>query len=362
MGRQKMRLLVLSAGLLFAPLSVAASWVGAEDLAGTGFWQKNVGLDWSERPVENSSATIRFADGPVQKKAKGAEKRKAKSSELSATQQPSTAQPQTQNPDESLTDAQAIIRRFGDPTKDREMLPEGDAPPEFMGIAAAMNAGDKDLAFKYARSFVRRLRKQRDFVATVTEVQDLASRAEGFLPPRESESKPLTAVEEEYIDAYREGMAERIAAEKMSPEVIGLLEEASQSESVPLEFDPRSVPRDSKGAVSVLFFISASDDRTAEFAKRAHQIMVELVDDKRLEFSVATKESLPFVERNELGKQLGLAVPVINGAKLAQRFRINDYPAIVFYGRTEGRIFRLFGVESVRSAERVVGLMQGGGK
>jgi hypothetical protein len=239
------------------------------------------------------------------------------------------------------------------------MLPEGDAPPEFMGIAAAMNAGDKDLAFKYARAFVRRLRKQRDFVATVTQVQDLASRAEGFLPPRESESKPLSPVEEEYIDAYRAGMAERIAAEKMSPEVLAMLDEANQVEKSTLDFDPHSVPVDSNGAVSVLFFVSVNDDRTAEFARRAQKIMIQLVADKKIEFSVVTKESLPFAERMELGKRLGLSVPIINGTKLAQKFRVTDYPAVAFFGRTEGKIFRLFGVDSLASVERVIRLMKG---
>jgi hypothetical protein len=80
------------------------------------------------------------------------------------------------------TDKESILKTYGDPSKPYPVAATNDAPAPFKGLMAALNAGDDELAFKYALQYAKYQDEVRQQSNRAVAFLGQAKRKEGYLP------------------------------------------------------------------------------------------------------------------------------------------------------------------------------------
>ncbi|MEI6518384.1 MAG: hypothetical protein WCN89_06795, partial [bacterium] len=164
----------------------SAAYAASDPL--TGFWRKGDATNWGSNVKENSSSAIKYRDYPI-----GVDK--AKQDLKSATQQaaePQNPQNSAAKQDFSQTAAAAqaqpetpltreqIVAKYGSPDQSTPIRAQKDSPTEMQGLFAALNSGDKELAWQYSLALARRNTEMQSMVSKATDYQMLAFESLGM--------------------------------------------------------------------------------------------------------------------------------------------------------------------------------------
>ncbi|MCB0320681.1 MAG: hypothetical protein KDD60_07110, partial [Bdellovibrionales bacterium] len=94
---------------------------------------------------------------------------------------PNSAPPEVQSEEaQKATDRESIIALYGDPSGPTPIEAEDNAPEPFKAMHMAAEIGDEELAFQYARQYVRRMGKLRSRMDLIMGLQAKALEAEGM--------------------------------------------------------------------------------------------------------------------------------------------------------------------------------------
>lgn len=154
------------------------------------------------------------------------------------TPPPPAAQPVAKTPNEEKLEQLAkistrddVVAKFGDPAQDTPVLPKNeDAPMPMRGMLAAMQIGDDEMAFQYARQYVRYMKDLQISNTKTLSLVNLAARREGLIEP-ESKEWSRAPVLVEHQDIYqRDVAAEKAAKEAEAEELVEGEEQLSQDE------------------------------------------------------------------------------------------------------------------------------------
>lgn len=99
---------------------------------------------------------------------------------------------------------ESIIERYGDPKERVVITPDQAAPKPFKGIHAALQIGDEQLAFDYARKHVRYMAQFEDRVGNLQGLIAKAMEAEGIADGEGWTADPQFARYEKYVEKAQE--------------------------------------------------------------------------------------------------------------------------------------------------------------
>lgn len=255
-----------------------------------------------------------------------------------------------------------IVREFGNPEEEVPILGDEKAPKPFRGMMHALESGDKELAFKYARTYVRYMNKVKERSSLAAQLAGLGAEIEGTAPRQDHSEDPDPSG---YLDIYKKELGKAIENESavlsINPEAQELLaraqgesaaaqeSEAAASDHRPLgeaaeralvyEQHPGGLPVDSQGRVTVYYFLSVADKGPHSMLTDVQRLYDTYVKDKRVRVF-----GISLVSRAELGvselkyRQNAITLPIEENKELAASFGIVRTPAVAVVAETEQKV------------------------
>lgn len=414
--RRTLLLLALCVGL---SASASPGGAAAEDLK--GFWRRGDATNWRTSPVANSSRAIVYRDYPdsidrakrdaaaeAAEEAAAVQKARAARPEGAAaastlktaltTDQPLAAVPApseegapteqrvvvnqgqpvvesgaasgasaAQQEQEREARRQQIIAKYGAPEDPRPIKASKDAPPEMQALFEAINAGDKELAFKYSLAMARRSEETAKMVSKATDYQMLAMESLGMRgdesgDPEKDAINPNRLEVREYMEKVRrERLKKKLDVDRaMGAGVSAADEEGEEAVAAVRAAEQQPIPVDPEGKVRVLVFFDEGLEETAKVAKQLRGVVDTFKGDKSVTFMGLTKRSYAVAGLKRVAAALSFPTPIINGEALGLDLRIHRYPTYVFVAATSKEKFRLDGTQAPAEIERVIRAMKGG--
>lgn len=337
-----------------------------------GFWRKGDAIDFKTPVHENSSATVVYRDYPatvdetklrIQKETAEAVKN-AQNAQENGQNQPAE---QTQ-PSGPLTREQ-IIAKYGSPDQPSPVRAQKDSPSEMQGLFAALDSGDKELAWEYSVALARRNTQIQQTVSKATDYQVLAAEALGMRRAQEiEESGEVGAVRMELKDLMEKTRLQESQRKTQANEMLAAAEgrltgdEWAQKGMQPSERVEPQIPVDPGGKVKLLIFFDERGLNAKEFSNSLKPLMEKFKGDQNVSMVGLTMRTYEIPGLKKLGALTGFPFPLLNGEALAQELRIQRYPTFVFLALTSKQTYHLEGVRSVDEVEKVLKTMKGSAK
>ena len=315
------------------------------------------------------------------------------------------------NNQNELTESQKIIAKYGDPSEDLTYYPEEKAPKPFKGIMAALQAGDEELAFKYAKQYINYTAKEADLVGKTITFQKLAleglGRAEKgrfsndldaaqykYLLEKELKEKQerenrerelaksvkLTKKENSLFDLFSDAYEREITTkntqaiayyDKMEAkkqekikkgelvEEEETVEEKSENlikrASIRNEYEGR-VPIDPQGEVSIYFFFKPNEKASMDLGVYVEELYKQNVKNQKVHLVGVNVDGLSLGAFKRVTKA---NFPMLTGDRLSKLMGITTFPSIYFRCETTGEAFVFTKPARKFELTEILSLMQG---
>lgn len=197
-----------------------------------------------------------------------------------------------------------ILKIFGDPDADITIPGRDDAPLPFKGMMAALETGDQALAQKYARQYVRYLKRVQSKTDKVMAIVSKAMGDEGMV-------KPPEAMPSEESDA------EKLVNEAQ--------DEAKLREDVRLAVKDK-VPQDPFGQVDIYFFFRMEDEGSKLMLPEIESFYAAVSDDPNVKFIALSLDNVSREDIQEFRDTYKLTFPIRGGISLAKKLNVSGTP------------------------------------
>lgn len=262
--------------------------------------------------------------------------------------------------------------KYGDPEEDQPILAMDNAPKPFQGLMEALQLGREDLAFQYARKYVRYLQGMQGRSMDVVGLVGKALEREGF-----AEAAGWTKAEQfdrfnKVLEADRAKDGEATKTKTLDDQAMELVQKALNEDGGAVPAKPikskedelrdlrASVPTDPKGEVDVFFFMRINDEGSMKTAKDLAPIYEKSVGDRRINLLGLTLGPSQPLELNVFKSTSGAKFPIEDGTSMARIFEVRETPSVVFVSRNTGAAYFETGVKNSERLETVLKIMQGG--
>jgi|GEM_PF-3034139 len=285
---------------------------------------------------------------------------------------------------------QGVIEKFGDPDQDAPLEPLADSPKPLQAVMLALNAEDPELAYKYARQYVRRLRKLQSQSDRIVSLIGVAREREGMMDEQTARTWASTPEDRALLAADRErekalldenaGLAElderarALIARAQESEDIGNLDtvkKAAPSNTAPdaataqrqiqalrAKFRGKITP-DPSGRVQVLFFFRTTDKVSAENARNLERVYRQYAEDNRVNFlGLLLGDENPEAVRT-FRRYTKASFEFKPGANLAKVMGVSATPTVAFVVPSSGKATLMSGGMSQVQLSEMVSIMQG---
>jgi hypothetical protein len=290
---------------------------------------------------------------------------------------------------QALAPRNKIARDFGPPEEDDQILGDEKAPKAFKGMMAALESGDKDLAFKYARRYTRYINKLKDRTLLVTKLAGLGAEIEGYRPrlDHSEESDPSG-----YLDIYEKQLDETVKNESailsLNPDAQAMLAMARQEEQAsgaaagaqgangsiaptqPLgeaaeralvyKNHRRPLPVDPQGRVNLIFFLSSADIGPHSMIGDIQRLKDRYEkDDKVVIKGVSLVPEVNQITSTMQRYGLKITFPIEEHRELATELGITHTPAVVVMASTTGDYVLEKGHRTIWYLEELISAVRG---
>ncbi len=290
-----------------------------------------------------------------------------------------------------------ILSEHGDPKIDPPVNVVENAPKPFKAMMAALEAGEDQLAFSYARQYVRYLKRLQDRTGKVMGFVGLAGEREKMFAENDWQTS-------QQYDKYRgvlEKDIEQNPAESGSDVGVldertrALLEDAERAEEVgvakiearrkaarggvqaaALKQDPKALAQQEAaerlqvrqamagkitpapgGEIDVAMFFSPAETLGVQMLSEIDALYQKVRSDPRVKFNVYWLGSMhPEQEQKLRGT---FTFPLKDGNDIAKRFKVSGTPSTVYLARRTGRVYVEEGYRRFFYLDEIFGLMQG---
>lgn len=304
------------------------------------------------------------------------------------TQEKAPSEQKAQAPiDPKLSPGENVVKRFGDPKLDAPIETVDNAPKPFKAMMAALEAGDKDLAYQYARQYVRHVHNLQARVQQVVGMTGIAMEKEGYVAENSWVKDPK--YDAERLIAERNSQSDEATGPigqiplRARSDAQALLDQAKaeekaaaeNEEDVPvksraakLEEDARArarasfkgkVPVDPKGKVDIYLFINPADRSSVNMAREIQKFKRELAQPENVNIVAFSIEQTRPEVLQAFKAQSNIDYPVVSGAKLAAQLKVTKSPTTVFVAQTIARAVPQAGVKPAYAIDELVKVMQG---
>lgn len=293
------------------------------------------------------------------------------------------------SPEQPQDHRSQIAKEFGAPEEEDQILGDEKAPKAFRGMMHALEAGDKELAFKYARRYTRYINKLRERTTLVTKLSGLGAEIEGYRPrlDHSEESDPSG-----YLDIYEKQLEETVKNESavlsLNPAAQELLAKARQEEIAeasgaapsspngPTSPKPlgeaaerallyknhqRPLPVDPRGRVNVFFFLSGGDLGPQTMLGDIQRLKDRFEKDNRIAFKgISLVSDVKQVHDTMQRRGLKITFPIEFNRELAAELGISHTPAVVVMASSTGEYVLEKGQRTVWYLDELIRAVQGG--
>ncbi|NLF25887.1 MAG: hypothetical protein GX589_09565 [Deltaproteobacteria bacterium] len=289
-------------------------------------------------------------------------------------------------PDSQLTPQERILKEFGDPLEPVPVKGIETAPKPYRAMLAALNEGDEELAFKYAVQYVRYMRDLEKITSQAVAIEGQAMVRENVLGPgswpespeyseyhflqkidlgdksKELESKnyqsELDAKTRDAIKRLKESehdlFSRAISVSALSDE-LNEQEERMQTRRM---LSGR-VPLDPQGRVDMFFFLRIYDREVMAIAGDIEKLYQGLKGQDHVNFIVLTIDGLNPGAVDDFRRVTKTTFPIVNGERLAQRFKVKRSPTMIYVTQTNNRFFQEEGLRNYYHWDELLKIMQG---
>lgn len=345
-------------GVVTLPVHLSAQ-AATEDLK--GFWQKDAVTNYNSSVAPNSSQQVMYHDYPL---AVDRAKELAQQAEFAVKAQEAQKLAQsaevTPLPFETPLSRDQIITKFGLGEEPEPVRAVKDAPREMGGLIAALNIGDKELAWHYAVLLAKRDAAVQSTVTEAATLQRMAREALGMsaAPSAKSERDSLSPTRLAFSDFYEKTRADQLQKPVRLDETTG---QVSSEGPGSLAVAPKpQVPVDPEGKVQILVFLDERARNAKEIADSLRPLKEMFKGDHRISIEGRTKRTYNVSGLKYRSAEISFPFPLANGEALALDWRIHSYPTIVFVAMTTKQSYRLEGIPSVEQIRDTVTAMRGG--
>lgn len=275
------------------------------------------------------------------------------------------------------SDRDRIMREFGKPEEDDAILGDEKAPKPFKAMMHALQAGDKELAFQYARRYARYMNNFRERSGLAARLHSLGNEIEGYQPRQDhsEESDPSG-----FMDLYRKEMGEAIKNESevlaVNPEAQALLDRArgelsaeagkpsmgsarptassagsraagrgekalrgeAAERALVRENHPRGVPVDPEGKVTVYFFLSSAELGPMSMIGDVQRLFDRYERDPNIRVQGISFVPLPELNvRQLLRYNVAVTFPIEHNREFATSLGVDYTPAVAVVAETLGK-------------------------
>jgi hypothetical protein len=345
-----------------------------------GFWGRGEATNWKAAPKANSSSQIEYRDYPLSidqvKQLQAEEQAVEDQVKAQLDGKAEDAVPDIHDSVETKGNADTnkiltrdqIIAEYGAPDENRPIQAQKDAPLEMKGLIAAMNSGDKELAFKYAVALARRDTETQKVVSKVADYRLLAAEALGLRAGQAAEAdkeiSPTRLEVRDYMEKVRREEQQKKLdlekslqnAEQMGAEDSWQVKAGSTGQGVVEE----EIPVDPGGKVRLLVFFDEKDPNIKEVTAPLRQLLAKFKNDTDISLLGLTRRSYVNQGLKQVAASTSFPLPILNGEALALDLRIHRYPSFVFVAPTSKEKYRLDGLRTPEELEKVIRLMKGG--
>ncbi|MGI6679977.1 MAG: hypothetical protein ACOX3T_00545 [Bdellovibrionota bacterium] len=317
------------------------------------------------------------------------------------------------NEEKELTPSGKILAKYGNPEEDLTYYPENNAPAPFKGIMAALQIGDEDLAFRYAKQYINYTAKESDLVGKTIAFQKLALEGTGraeegrfsndsdvvqykYLLEKEKELKEKKEREERerkltkaiklsksdktlfdsfddsykvqiqrsnkeaksYYDTLEAKKQEKIAKGELVEEKESVEEKSEkliERAAIRNEYQGR-VPVDPAGEVSIYFFFKPNEKASINLGIHVEELYKSIIKDQNVHLVGVNVDGLSL---NAFKRITKANFPVLNGDRLVRLMGIETFPSIYFRCETSGEAFVFNKAARKYELREILSLMRG---
>lgn len=380
-----MRFLLVFAAASLGVLNAGASPTRAEDRA-PFFPTNSVDAHFDDHIYENSYNELVFLEKPLaQIKAEEEEKKKE--------QKPKTEETPTKySLSKELKTPEDIVKKFGSPDEREPVMAELNAPRPFQALRAALELGDDDLAFQYARKFMQFLKDSQDSGVRIRNMLGLAQQAIGVSdgqdwtasheldserPLLERELKRLDDLKKQYgdidtldvdegaralIKQAREGKVDPLEGGLHKPEMpfddFASLDEAGARKRARSDL-AGNLPKDPKGEYDIGLFFKPTDLKAIGLGPEYEKFYKSAREDRRLNIMGFTLPGSSASDLTNFRNQTSVTFPVQDGAIEARALHIEQSPTIVFMSRNTGQVLKIKGSRPAAYLDEALKMIHG---
>lgn len=299
------------------------------------------------------------------------------------------AEKSAQDPEAQLDTPEDILKAFGDPKENDKILALDNAPDSFKGMMAALQIGNEELAFDYARRYARRMRDLKARSVVGLGLIGNAMQAEGMLSKNSwadadmfAEQKRLReqqADQTQMLDAEqtrisnldaktRDFLRKAEEAEEMdgaltasaasSAEQNQPLTEAQERAQVRRNFAGK-VPVDPRGEVQIYYFFRPFDPASLEMVPAIESLYRSIAKEGGVNFLASPVETITPDEISSYQTQTNSTFPIRNAGRLVREFQVKHVPTVIFYSPNTGKAVFEEGRRSFVYLDEIARLMRG---
>lgn len=255
-------------------------------------------------------------------------------------------QPAAEPQDESLSPAEQVLAEYGDPDVDAPIKAQDNAPKPFKAMMAAMQAGDDDLAFKYARQWVRHVNNVKKNSSDIMNLTQIAMESEGMLPPGATENLPnYSLLEKELAEQER-------LASAGDPRAAALLARARQGEpdnasaaadwderqKAARDFVQRGIAPQPGAPIDIYFFVDPSDRRSLPMIEEVDRLYSRLAGGNDAQIAGFTVRPMEGPAIEEFRRANGVEIPIVDGTPLLSELGVTSAPTVLMVSRNRGEV------------------------
>ena len=276
-----------------------------------------------------------------------------------------------------------LFEQYGDPAIDPPINVVENAPKPFKAMMAAMEAGDDDTAFKYAKQYVRYLRNLNERTTKVMGFTKYAMQSEGMA---DSSPAGVPEVFKQFQSTFQKDQAEQTPgsgqvrtlndrakdilarAEMEEDEVpqrttanaapMSAAQEATERARLRQEHRSR-VPVDPSGRADVYFFFRPRDSDSGKMFPDVEELYKSIRSDPKIKFVALSPDTMSEEEINAVRTRTQATFPIKNGAAIATKLGITKTPSVVVISPGTSKGLFEEGVRSRIYLDELIKMMQG---
>jgi hypothetical protein len=247
-----------------------------------------------------------------------------------------------------------LIAFYGKPEEDPAIPSDEKAPVPFKAMMAAMDSGNDELAYNYARQYVRYLRNTSERVDRTVKFQELALEREGIRPGNLKDN-PYTHLLEK--DFEKEETKKELSLSGIDPKAQRLIRQAEQEMTSEQKADENQIPKDPKGEVDAYLVFTLGDSQSVENAKSFQKLYEDFVHNQKITFRALSRKPATDSELLTFASLTGLEAPIQDGSKLVGGLGVEGQTQIILVAKNIKQIYRIKNSDSVSDMIEVIRTM-----